>query len=409
VPVKFSGKIASGDGDNRFAVEADLSQAKVADLLPGWSKPAGKPSRATFILIEKQQSRRIDDLLLEGSGTRLKGSIEISSAGEVVAANFPIFALTDGDKASVKAERGTDGTLKVTIRGDVYDGRGFIKSMATGPSDPNAPRPSYDLDLDIKVGAVAGFHGEALRGLELRLSRRAGHIRTFAMNAKIGTDAQLSGDIRGRAGKQVVYVESADAGAVFRFTDMYSRIVGGRMWVALEPPTPDHSPKEGVLNISEFTVRGESALDRVASSAPPPDPNFRGAPARNHGVDFSRMRVEFTRSHGRLVIREGNVWGMAVCATMDGQIDFLREDVRLRGTFVPACALNNIPSQIPVLGFFLGGPREGLLGVTYEVVGPPNGMTLRVNPMSALAPGFLRELFKFRHDDNILTGESARQ
>ncbi len=406
IPIKFSGKIAK-EGDNRFAVEADLTQAKVADLLPGWNKPAGHASRATFILIEKQQSRRIDDLMLEGSGTRLKGSLEINAAGEVVSANFPNFALSDGDKASVKAERGSDGTLRVTIRGDVYNGRGFIKSMASGPTDPNAPRATYDLDLDVKMGAVIGFHGEALKNLELRLSRRAGVIRAFGMNAKI-LDAQVNGDLRARGGRQVVFVESQDAGAVFRFADMYSRVYGGRMWVTLEPPTPDQSPKQGTLDIREFSVRGEAQLDRIATSAPPPDsPGYRGSPIRNPGVEFSQMRVEFTRSPGRLSIREGNVWGVAVCATMDGQIDFLRDDVRLRGTFVPACALNNIPTQIPVLGYFLGGPKEGFLGVTYEVVGPPNGMILRVNPMSAVAPGFLRKLFEFRHDDGLLTGEAT--
>jgi hypothetical protein len=407
IPVKFSGKIAAGDGDNRFAVDADLTQAKVTDLLPGWNKQAGKPIRATFILIEKAQSRRIEDLLIEGSGARVKGNIEVDSAGEVVAANFPVFGLSDGDKASVKAERANDGTLKVTMRGDVYDGRGLVKSLASGPTDPNAPRPSYDVDLDIKVGAVAGFHGEALRGLELRLSRRAGQIRSLGLNAKIGPDGQLIGDLRARGGKQVIYVETADAGALFRFTDMYPRIFGGRMWVAMEPPSADQNPKEGVLNLSEFAVRGEAALDRVASSAPPPDSAYRTGPARNYGVEFSRMRVEFTRSPGRLSIREGSVWGMAVCATMDGQIDFQREDVRLRGTFVPACALNNMPTQIPVLGFFLGGPKEGLLGVTYEVVGPPNGMILRVNPVSAVMPGIFRKFFEFRHgDDNLVTGES---
>src|SRR5262249_27623227 len=121
----------------------------------------------------------------------------------------------------------------------------------------------------------------------------------------------------------------------------------------------------------------------------------------------SRMRVEFTRSPGRLSIREGNVLGMAVCATMDGQIDFLREDVRLRGTFIPACALNNMPTQIPVLGYFLGGPKDGVRGVPNEVVGPRNGMTLRVNPMSVVAPGFLRKLFEYRRgDDNLVTGET---
>lgn len=407
IPIKFSGKIAAGEGDNRFAVDADLTQAAVADLVPGWNKGEGKPARATFILIEKPQSRRIEDLLLEGSGARVKGTIEVDAAGQIVSANFPNFALSDGDKAAVKAERGPDGALKVTVRGDVYDGRGFIKSMAAGPSDPNAPRPAYDLDLDVKLGAVAGFHGEALRGLDVKLSRRAGQILSLGMSAKIGLDAQLNADLRGRGGRQVIFLESADAGALFRFTDMYARIYGGHMWVAMEPPGADQNAKEGTLNISDFSVRGEAALDRVASSAPPPESPYRTEPSRSRGVDFSRMRVEFTRSPGRLSIREGNILGLAVCATMDGQIDFQREDVRLRGTFIPACALNNMPTQIPVLGYFLGGPKEGLLGVTYEVVGPPNGMVLRVNPVSVVAPGFLRKLFEFRHgDENLVTGET---
>jgi hypothetical protein len=409
IPIKFNGKIAAV-GDNRFAVDADLTQVKVADLLPGWNKAAGKPARATFVLIERPQSRRIEDLSLEGSGARMKGMIELDGAGELVQANFPTFALSDGDKAAVKAERGNDGTLKVQVRGDVYDGRGFIKSMAAGPTDPNAPKASYDLDLDVKLGTIAGFHGEALRGLDVRLSRRAGQIRSLAMNARIGLDAQLSADLRGRSGRQTIHLESSDAGALFRFTDMYARIYGGRMWVDMEPPGTDQAPKDGLLNITQFAVRGESALDRIASSAPPPDSPYRSGPAaRSGGVEFTRMRVDFTRSPGRLSIREGNVLGMSVCATMDGTMDFQREDVRLRGTFIPACALNNMPTQIPVLGYFLGGPKEGLLGVTYEVVGPPNNMTLRVNPVSAVAPGFLRKFFEFRHnDENILTGETPR-
>ena len=35
------------------------------------------------------------------------------SAAALVNANFPVFALSDGDKTSLKAERGSDGTLKV--------------------------------------------------------------------------------------------------------------------------------------------------------------------------------------------------------------------------------------------------------------------------------------------------------
>src|SRR5205807_9556140 len=103
----------------------------------------------------------------------------LDNEGDIVQATFPTFVVSDGDKASLKVERGTDGTMKVTMRGDVYDGRGFIKNSMSGPTSERSKQSSRDLDLDIKVGALAGYNGEALRNVELRLARRAGHIRSF--------------------------------------------------------------------------------------------------------------------------------------------------------------------------------------------------------------------------------------
>ena len=87
--------------------------------------------------------------------------------------------------------------------------------------------------------------------------------------------------------------------------------------------------------------------------------------------------------------------GPMIGATVDGYIDYMRDEVRMRGTFVPLYGLNNMFGQIPVFGLFLGGSNEGLLGVTYEVVGPPGAPVLRVNPISAVAPGLLRKFFEF--------------
>jgi hypothetical protein len=55
-----------------------------------------------------------------------KGTIDLDSSGEVQVANFPVFATSDGDKVTVKADRGADGALRVQVRGDVYDGRNFL-------------------------------------------------------------------------------------------------------------------------------------------------------------------------------------------------------------------------------------------------------------------------------------------
>jgi len=148
------------------------------------------------------------------------------------------------------------------------------------------------------------------------------------------------------------------------------------------------------MSVRDFVVRGEPALERIAASEPMTDAS--GRTPVSHGVPFSRFRVEFTRSPGKLTLREGVVWGPTVGATMEGQLDYGRDSVNVRGTFIPAYGINNMFGRLPVVGPLLGGQNEGLLGITYEVVGPPHAPTLHVNPISAVAPGFLRKLFEFR-------------
>jgi hypothetical protein len=384
IPIKVVGRVGDNVSDDGMSVEADLTPVKIDNLLPGWVKPVGRPARATYTMLKTGKAVRFDDLSVDGSGATVRGSVEFDSANELVSANFPVFALSDGDKLTLKADRGTDGALRVAMRGDIYDGRNFVKS--TLASTDKARQKQEDLDLDLKVGTVAGHNGETLRGLDLKLSRRGGRIRTFNMTSKIGRDTPLNGDLRVRArdNHQVIYFETDDAGALFRFTDMYPRMFGGQMWVAMDPPTQEQSPQVGTLFIRSFAVRGEPALERVVSGAP-------GA-AGIAGVDFSEMRADFTRFPGKMAVRDGVVRGPLVGATVEGNIDYTRDDVHLRGTFVPFYGLNNMFGQIPIVGLFLGGgSKEGLVGITYEAVGPPGAPRITVNPVSAIAPGLLRK------------------
>lgn len=391
VPVRVAGRMPVGDGeDSRFAVEADLTHAKIDNLLPSWVKPAGKPARVGFTYVGRGKAARFEDVAIEGSGAAVKGTVELDGEGDLASANFPVFGLSDGDKATLKVDRAQDGMLTVAVRGDVYDGRALIKSVMGGSSTGHKQREAAtDVSLDLKIGALAGFNGEALRAVDLDIVRRRGRVEAFKLAAKIGVDQTLTGDLRGRVGGggQVIYLESNDAGALFRFTDTYARMFGGQMWVAMDPPNADTKPKEGLLNVRDFAVRGEPSLDRVAAGAPG---------AGNPGVEFSRMRVEFVKSAGRLTIRDGVVRGPVIGATLEGTIDYAANAVRMRGTFVPLYGLNNAFGQIPIVGLFLGGgDKEGLVGVTYEVVGTPGAPMLRVNPISAVAPGVLRKFFEF--------------
>jgi hypothetical protein len=398
VPFRLTGRVGSDDRESRYQIEADLKDSKISELLPGWWKASGKATKVTFTAVDKPQVMRFDDIVIEGSGTLVKGMIELDANNEIALASFPTFQLSDGDKATLRADRGPDGALKVTMRGELFDGRGFLKSATSSPPATEKSKPGRDFDLDVKLNTVTGYNVEALRGVEIRLSRRNGFIRNFGMAAKLG-NAALSGDLRSYpGGRKVIYIESSDAGALLRFTDMYSRVVGGQMWIAMDPPTGDQGPQEGVINVRDFSIRGEQQLERVAANDADPGrvpQNFAA------GVSFTRMRAEFTKSPGKLNVRDGVVWGPVMGATIEGSFDYTRDLVSMRGTFVPAYALNNFLARIPVIGFFVGGGQnEGVFGMTYEVVGPTGNATLRVNPMSMMAPGFLRKIFEFRNADD---------
>ncbi|HEU5444517.1 MAG TPA: DUF3971 domain-containing protein, partial [Pseudolabrys sp.] len=266
IPIKVVGKINDDGKDESLNVEADLTTVKIDNLFPGWTKPAGRPARAGYKMIKTAKSVRIDDLSIDGSGTTIRGSVELDgSTNEIVSANFPVFALSDGDRVALKADRSSDGVLHVSMRGDIYDGRHFVKSSLAGSLTDKSRQKLVDLDLEVKVGTVAGHNGETLRGLDLKMSRRGGHIRNFVMASKIGRDTPFNGDlrIRSRDNHQVIYFETDDAGALFRFTDMYPRMYGGQMWMAMDPPTQEQSPQIGILSIRRFAVRGEPTLDRI--------------------------------------------------------------------------------------------------------------------------------------------------
>jgi hypothetical protein len=384
IPVVLVGRIGPDDSKNQLSVDADFTSARIDQLLPGWTKPAGKAARVTFSLVKTPKSTRFDNMTVESPGTLVKGAVELDSSGDLLSANFPVYALSGGDQISLRADRTSDGALSVQMRGDVYDGRQFVKTaLASEPASGKQKQP--DLDLDIKVGTVAGSNGETLRGLDLKFSRRAGRIKVFMMKAKIGRDAPLLGELRVRArdNHAVLYLETEDAGALFRFTDFYARMYGGQMWLAMDPPTRDNAAQVGVLNVQNFMVRDEPAFNRVLSGAPE---KARAA------VDFTEMRADFTRLPGRMMIRDGVVRGPTIGATIDGQVDLIRDDLRLHGTFLPLYGLNNMFGKIPIVGLFLGGgSNEGLVGINYEVSGSPAAPRVSFNPISAVAPGLLRK------------------
>jgi hypothetical protein len=68
--------------------------------------------------------------------------------------------------------------------------------------------------------------------------------------------------------------------------------------------------------------------------------------------------------------------------------------------------INSVLGNIPIIGKLLtGGKNEGIFAAKYVVKGRLENPRVSVNPLSALAPGFLRNLIG--DDVKPLTGDDA--
>ncbi|MGL5361346.1 MAG: DUF3971 domain-containing protein [Bosea sp. (in: a-proteobacteria)] len=391
-------KLTQGLGRTNAApprMEIDLTRAAIEGLLPNWTKPAGRAGRLAFTYTADKDGPDLDDLVLESAPVMLKGKVSLDKNNAFESASLTSFKLSPGDDLRVEAKR--DGTLtKLTIRGAVADARPFLKDVSGSPGGAQARPPSRpregDVDLDLSVPILTGFNAEAIGNAVLKLSKRGKEVRALSFDGRIGKSPMSVRFSRQGDGAGQITLQSEDGGATLRYLDLYRRAFGGELTLTV---TPGDQRQSGVVLMKDFEVRNEPALRRVlADQGASNVSGDRGAAAPKvdaTNVEFTKLRAQFTRSAARVDLREAVLWGPNVGFTLSGNVDYGRDRIDIGGTFVPGYALNNVFSQVPVIGQILGGGQyEGLFAVNFRLSGTASQPAMTVNPLSAIAPGILR-------------------
>ena len=114
----------------------------------------------------------------------------------------------------------------------------------------------------------------------------------------------------------------------------------------------------------------------------------------DHAPFFGGAEGRFTKTRGLIEVSKFRSAGPSLGLTAAGKIDLDRNNVNVKGTLVPAYAINSVLGNIPLIGAIIqGGEGEGLFAATYAVTGNLDEPKIDVNEWSALAPGFIRDLF----------------
>jgi hypothetical protein len=367
--------------------ELDLRRARV--VLPGlgWSKGIGVPATLSFDMKQDDEGKSVDNLVLKGDGFGFTGSARLDSSSNLISADIENLMLRKGDSIAIRLTRGKSG-YAISARGSSFDLRGLIAQVR----DRNEQAGGFpDVAVDAKIDRLVGYNQEVITNAALNLVSIGGETQKISFSGNMsGSDISLDYAI-GTNGTRL-NGSADDGGRLLRFVDIYGRIAGGK--VSLQGQGGRTGPMVGAMEIDDFDVIDEPAMARVGVGKNAPGGGADGFdPGRVH---FDRMVARFNKTSRALVIEEALLRGAAIGATFSGRYDVPSASISITGTYLPAYALNNLFSRLPVIGVLAGGgTREGLIGVTFKIEGPIAEPRVFFNPLSAVAPGIFRKIFEF--------------
>ena len=377
-------------------IDVTLDEAAVSIDQLDWHKPAGRPASA-HVVMNLSSGHPVDlSNASINSGDPAAGGF-LARWRATFAPDGKTFSQVDIDalKVGLTDIKGSvalsPAGASISLSGPGLNLGPFLKGDTT-PSGGN--RPALDLDIHVDRLYVepdrwlsrVSFVGR--RGPERWLTADLQADTSDDPNAKSHAALALQ---MFEDGHQSLDMVADDAGAFLRADGVTPNVVGGRLVIHGATDTARAGqPIVGHLNMSAYRVVGAPILARVLSVA-----LLTGVvdSLRGEGIGFSQLDADFAYYGPRLEFTNARSAGPAIGVTANGSIDIEGDTIDLTGTIVPANALNSLPSKIPLIGNLLTGGGGGLFAATYKVSGPLGDPKVSVNPLSTLAPGFLRNLF----------------
>ena len=399
--------VFTGDGQDIQGgpVKLDLTDTIIKIGSIGWWKPAGSPANGSFDLaFKKGGGFALNDIALGGAELEAAGKVDITAEGKVASAEISAFRLGERTRGTLSAKRdAASGKTTMMIRGPSLDARGIldelfgggVKGMPESDYEPEEDEPAEPLEIDAAFQKAHAYHGEEVENAVFFLRQEKERVEELQLTATWKDGPPILAMIaRDEAGVRRLTASTDDAGRAFKAIDFYESIEGGTVAVNGHFENEETNPVlKGTLTGANLRVIDAPLLAKLLTVG-----SFTGIADTmgGEGIRFEQMKVPFRSTETRLYIDEANMVGPAIGLTLRGEIDQRSDVMELAGTIVPAYTINSILGNVPILGdLFVGREGEGIFAATYAIKGKAEDPQIIVNPLAALAPGFLRRVFEF--------------
>jgi hypothetical protein len=186
----------------------------------------------------------------------------------------------------------------------------------------------------------------------------------------------------------VITVAAKNAGKALRMLDAYEFMKDGSLAVNAKATTPENYV--GTLRINDFYIIKGKVLTKILTLG-----SLTGIAdtLQGNGIYFKKLKGDFKKNGDVITLENFTMYGSAIGITAEGTIDLKTNQVKIKGSIIPSYTANTLLGKIPVLGAIVGGD-EGMFAFTYSLKGNLDDPQISVNPLSVLAPGFLKGIFQ---------------
>jgi hypothetical protein len=394
------------------AANLDLAETTVALPMVDYTKPSGEPASASFIIdLVNGKPASMREVSVDADDLTVIGAVQFEpGAGSLARLDFNRLDISGSaltDVAIIVAGPRTD----VILGGGILNAEPFIgddeEAAQAGPAIEEATVPEVLKEIEETEEQLPPFTlqaenlqriilggGRTLENARVKLHREGDYWEWIELDGVLSAGNPIMVRyVPTMEGTHELAIEAANAGETLAAFNVTDSVIGGRLTITgvSNDSEPDRSI-QGRVNITQFRLINAPGLARLLSIA-----TLTGLvdALTGEGFLFTGFRADFEKSGGRIEINDARAHGPSVGVTADGWIDTEKDRIALKGTLVPAYAINSILSNIPLIGTILqGGKGEGIFAATFAATGRLSEPDFSYNPLAALAPGFLRGLFE---------------
>ncbi|MBT8152512.1 DUF3971 domain-containing protein [Epibacterium ulvae] len=365
----------------KLSITSDLQGVGLRIASLGWRKR----ETATGSLeaqVTLAQTPRVDALSVSAAGLTATGRVSLRDGGGLNQAVLSSVRIGNWLNSSATFTGRGSAAPSLALSGGSLDLRTAPFGSNNGGTGSGSGGSSGGIGpIEFALDRVQVTESIALRNMRGRISTQGGVNGEF--RGLLNGQTAVNGVLVPQNGGMGIRVRSDDAGGVFRSSGILRHAAGGSFDMTLVP-----AKKAGYFN-GQITARNTYIRQAPAMLALVNAVSLVGLVTElaGQGVLFTEVEAQFQLGPTHLQLWKSSAVGPSIGLSMDGIYDLENGRLDMRGVLSPIYLVN-------VVGSVLTRKGEGLIGFAFNLKGAADDPKVTVNPLSGLAPGFLREIFR---------------